>query len=229
MNELSDTNLRSHLSRVHDMKQFFYPSQYRKKPPKVIEQISNQRKKESDEAAIQAIVEDSHSFNLFRKSGMRKFLELAVPGYRGPHHLTVVKRLASTYKKHRSTTRLNLSSITDISLSADLWKSARRDHFMCLSAHYYDDSFHFQSSVIAFRRFLGTHYSRRIYDFITNEIEKFDIQTKIRALTTDNGSDIRSATQNKSEFGIRISCGLHNLNLITQNGLWLFRMPKKKR
>ena len=197
-NELSDSNLRSHLGRIHAMKEFFYPSQYRKKPPKVVVQISNERKKELDEAAIQAIVQDSHSFNLFRNSGMSNFLNLAIPGYRGPHRRTVVKRLKSVYTKHRSTTRLNFSSISDISLSADLWKTVRREHFICLSAHYYDDYFHFKSSVIAFRRFLGNHYSKRIFGFITNEIEKLGIQTKIRALTTDNGSDIRSATEKQT-------------------------------
>ena len=213
------------------MTHFLYPSQYRRKPsqPQVPEKISYQRKKEFDEAAVQAIVQDSHAFNLFRNTGMKKFLSVAVPGYRGPHRRTVVKRLETVYKKHRSTTRLNLSVISDISLSADIWKNMRRDHFLCLSAHYYDEHYNLQSSVVASGRFLGNHYSERIENFITNEIEKLGIQTKIRSLTTDNGSDIRSAVKNKSHFGIRISCVLHNLNLIVQNGLWLFTLPKKKR
>ncbi|CAF4893938.1 unnamed protein product, partial [Rotaria socialis] len=70
---------------------------------------------------------------------MQKFLSLATPGYRGPNRKTVVKRLKSMYKERRSTIRNNLSSISDISLSVDIWKSIRQDHFLCLSAHYYDD------------------------------------------------------------------------------------------
>jgi hypothetical protein len=87
--------------------------------------ISNQRKKKLDAAAIQAIIEDCHSFNVFRKSGMQKFLALAVPGYRGPHRRTVVKLLKPMYKERRSTIRNNLSSVSDISLSVDMWKSIR--------------------------------------------------------------------------------------------------------
>jgi len=211
------------------MIQFLYPSQQRRKPLKMEEQISNQRKKVLDEAAIQAIVQDSHSFNLFRNTGMKHFLSLAVPGYRGPHRQTVVKRLKAVYNNHRSTTRHNLSNVSNISLSADVWKNHRRDHFICLSAHHYDERFQSQSSIIAFRRFLGNHYSERIENVIINETEKLGIERKICALTTDNGSDIRSAAQNGSHFGIRISCALHNFNLVVQNGLWLFNIPKTKR
>ncbi len=189
--------------------------------------MSYQRKKQLDEAAVQAIIQDSHGFNLFRNTGMKHFLSMAVPGYSGPHRHTVVKRLKSTYKQHRSTTRLELSTISDISLSADMWKNSRREYFLCLSAHYYDEKYQVHSSVLAFRQFHGNHYSERIKSFLINEIEKLEIQTKICSITTDNGSDIRAAVENESHFGIRISCILHNLNLIVQNGLWLFTIPKK--
>lgn len=190
----------------------------------------NQRhKKILDEAAIQAIIEDSHSFNIFRKPGMQKFLSLAVPKYRGPNRRTVVKRLRSMYKERRSTIRNDLSFVSDISLSADIWKSIRQDHFICLSAHYYDGHYHLNSRVVSFRHFLGPHYSDRIETFITNEVEKLNIETKIRSLTTDNGSDIRLAAMNKVKFGTRISCLIHVLNLVVQNGLWLFKIPKRQK
>jgi hypothetical protein len=228
-NELSDTNLRSHLGRIHDLKEFLYPSQYRKKGPPKEEHLSNQRKKELDEAAVQAIIQDSHAFNLFRNTGMGHFLSVAVPGYSGPHRRTVVKRLQPLYKKQRLINRTNFSTVSAISLSADVWKNIRRQHFICLSAHYYDEYYQLKSCLIAFRHFIGNHSAERIENFIDHEIEKLNIQTKICSITTDNGSDIRAATQNKSRFGIRISCYLHNFNLIVQNGLWLFRIPKIER
>ena len=188
--------------------------------------ISTQYKNKLDTVAIAAIIEDAHSFNIFRKPGMQKFLSLAIPGYRGPDRRTVVKRLKSVYKERRSTILNDLSLVSDVSLSADIWKNIRRDHFLCLSAHYYDEHYQFKSYVIAFRRFLGNHYADRIEQFISHEVEKLNIQTKIRALTTDNATDIRSATQNKLKFGIRISCLNHIFNLVVENGLWLFKIPK---
>ncbi|CAM4979691.1 unnamed protein product [Rotaria socialis] len=198
-NQLSDTNLRSHLGRAHKFTDFLYSSQRPMK--KLLHEetlsVSGQNKKALDTAAIQVILEDSHAFNIFRKSGMQKFLSLATPGYRDPDRKTVVKRLKSMYKERRSTIRNNLSSISDISLSVDIWKSIRQDHFLCLSAHYYDDHYDANSHVISFRRFLGTHYSDRIEQFISHEIEKLNIEAKIRSITTDNGADIRLAAQNK--------------------------------
>jgi len=204
---------------------FFYFKRIRSKQ----QTASYQRKNDLNTAAIEAIVQDSHTFNLFRKPGMQKFLSLAVPGYRGPTRQTVVKRLKHMYKKHRSTVRHHFSTISDISLSADVCQSNRRYHFIRLSAHYYDDQYLLNSTVIAFRRFPGKHSSNRIEHFVINEIEKLNLQTKIRSLTTNNGYDIPSASQNKSIIGIRISCLIHMLNLIIRNGLWLFNTPKGKR
>ncbi|CAF4374202.1 unnamed protein product, partial [Rotaria sp. Silwood2] len=225
-NEITDTNLRSHLGRTHKLTEFLYPSQRSKKEPKEYNAFYH-RKKDLNTAAIQAIVQDSHAFNIFHKSGIQKFLSLAVPGYRGPTRQTVAKRLQHMYKKHRQTIRDDFSNVSDISLSADVWKTNRRDHFICLSAHYYDDHYLSHSKIIAFRRFLGKHSSDRIERFIINEIEKLNLETKICSLTTDNGSDIRSASRNKPIFGIRISCFIHILNLIVRNGLWLFDTPNK--
>ncbi|CAF4614871.1 unnamed protein product, partial [Rotaria socialis] len=70
------------------------------------------------------------------------------------------------------------------------------------------------------------HYSDRIEQFISHEIEKLNIEAKIRSITTDNGADIRLAAQNQLKFGTRISCLIHVLNLVVQNGMWLFKIPK---
>ncbi|CAF1477674.1 unnamed protein product, partial [Adineta steineri] len=221
-NSISDTNLRSYLGRLHKLYQFLYPSQRSRRPIKE-ETISPQRKKKLDAAAIDAIVQGGHAFNIFRKGGMKRFLSEAVAGYRGPDRRTVVKRLKTKYKQRRSSIREEFSRISDIALSVDTWQSNRRDHFVCLSAHYYDKDFKYQSNIIAFRRFIGTHSSDRIKNFLINEVEKLDIQAKICSITSDNGPDINAAT--RSGFGMKLSCYLHVLNLVVRNELCLFDMP----
>ncbi|CAF1536778.1 unnamed protein product, partial [Rotaria magnacalcarata] len=169
-----------------------------KKNPRIGEKISYRRKQSLDAAAVEAIIQDSHAFNLFRKSGMQHFLSVATPGYRRPNRRTVVKRLKPMYKQHRSYLRKRLSAISDMALSVDMWQSNRRLHF------------------------LGYRLGR----FIRKEIDKLGIRSKICAITSDNGSDIRSATTHLLKFGIKVSCILHNFNLIVQNGLRLFKIPK---
>ncbi|CAF1650266.1 unnamed protein product, partial [Adineta ricciae] len=221
-NKLSDTNLRSHLGRFHKLEKFLYPSQ-RIRQPRKEPTISVQQKQKLDAAAVNAIVQDAHVFNVFRKSGMKGFLAEGVPGYRGPNRRTVVKRLKVKYKQRRSSIREELSTVSDIALSVDAWQSNRRDHFICLSAHYYDKNFKYQSNIITFRRFVGTHSADRINKFLVNETEKLGIRSKICSITTDNGPDVRTAT--RSGYGVKLSCFLHVLNLVIRNGLWLFEMP----
>ena len=48
---------------------------------------------------------------------------------------------------------------------------------------------------------------------------------------TDNGSDIRAATQQSDKFGVRVYCLCHGLNLAIKNGLqfWKKEDDKKKK
>lgn len=57
---------------------------------------------------------------------------------------------------------------------------------------------------------------------------RFDLQKKIVATVTDNGSDMRAAVGKCSIFGSRIHCKAHALNLIVQNSLGLWPKKKKK-
>jgi hypothetical protein len=49
---------------------------------------------------------------------------------------------------------------------------------------------------------------------------------KVHVTTTDNGCDIRKATQYMNVFGVRLHCIAHGLNLVVQKSLNLW--PKMK-
>ena len=48
------------------------------------------------------------------------------------------------------------------------------------------------------------------------------------AIVSDNGSDMRMATQQPEMFGIRLYCLTHGLNVTLQNGLQLWKKKEKK-
>ncbi|CAF4093339.1 unnamed protein product [Adineta steineri] len=219
-NEYSDTNLRSHLGKMHRMKDFLYPSQRIQYKPKY-STISAEEKKILDTAAIEAIIQDILPFNHFRKAGMMKFLSIIKPGYRGPHRKTVRKHLELLYQQKRKLIKKHLSSISNVSLTADVWKNSTDDYFICLTCHYFTESLENKSLVLSFRRFPDKHSAQKFRSFIYNELKKMDLLDKIQSITTDGGPDIKSATQG-GEFGMRISCTVHNLNLVVKKALWLF-------
>ncbi|CAF4058397.1 unnamed protein product, partial [Rotaria sordida] len=227
--QYSDTNLRSHLGFKHAMHQYLFPSQLQQRnSKKFTSTIALLDKQRFDTAAIQCIVDDGHAFGIFRRPGMQKFLEIIIPGYHGPSRKTVRKHLDKLYQQHRTSLRESMKKIPFIALTIDLWLNLRRTHFLTITAHYFDALMEHSSKVICFRRFRGRHLAYRLNSFVIKEIEKLNIQSKIVAVTTDSGSDIKAAMSTK-QFGTWYSCDAHNINLMVSSSLCLWKIPKQKK
>lgn len=54
------------------------------------------------------------------------------------------------------------------------------------------------------------------------------MHSKIVATITDNGHDIRLATQQQQIFGIRLYCTAHGLNLTVKQALGLWKKQNEK-
>ena len=169
---------------------------------------------------------DSRPFNDFRKSGMREFLDVAVPGYVPPHRTTVKANLIKRYRQHRHLLRTVLAKVPEIALTSDVWKNSRGTHFICLTAHFFDRKYGNVSLTIGFRQLVGDHIAERLRKYILYELEFLQIQNKICSITTDNASNIVCATVNFPYFDDRFSCLAHDFNLIIQDGLHLQEKTK---
>ena len=132
------------------------------------------------------------------------------------------------YGECRAQLRETFKKIEHIALTTEIWMNSRRTHFLFITAHYYDDQMRYSSKVISFRRFHGRHLAVRLKAFITREIEKLNIMTRIVSITSDNGSDIKAATSSY-RFGTRYSCTAHNLNLTISTALDLWKKKKANR
>lgn len=95
----STTGLRKHLTQVHGMATML-PTEAPKKS-----NISPELRKELHDLAVKAIIEDSRSFNDFRRSGMLKFLRRASPGEYFSSNRTPQDLFAYTLKLKASTYR----------------------------------------------------------------------------------------------------------------------------
>ncbi|CAF4967963.1 unnamed protein product, partial [Rotaria sp. Silwood1] len=224
----SDSNLRIHLARKHKLTHVLYPSQRSRQQVKP-QLLSADWKEKLDNALIYAVIKDSRPFGDFRKEGFQHFLQVVLPdmNYKGPHRTTIRQRMAALYGSYRTALIDELSSVSDIALTADTWSSPRRIHFVCITAHYYDTEFGYLSKVISFRRFIGRGFALRIRQFIRSELNKLKINNKICSITTDNAPSIKLAVNTK-EFGIHIPCLAHGMNLTVINGLGIWWEEKKR-
>lgn len=185
-------------------------------------------KKKLDRAALDCIITDARSFGDLRREGIKRFLSIAIPGYSAPHRVTVAKRLHQLYLQYRKDLRRVLMQLSDISLATDLWKNTRHNHFIVLTAHFHDKHYKYKSVIIGFRQFIGPHDGLQIKKYINYEIDRLQIRYKLRSITTDNGPNVRSATE-RGDFGVRIACYCHNINLIISTGLLLWKEKAKLR
>ena len=154
---------------------------------------------------------------------MQHFLNVAIPGYIAPRRQTVCKKLATQYAKYHENLKEIKKKPTYIALTTDAWKNSNLSHFLCITAHFFDDNFSMKPIIVAFRKFKGRNLHQRIEKFLNYEIDLLGIREKVVSITTDNGSDITAATK---KFNLRVSCAAHNLNLVLKTIL-KFKKPKK--
>ena len=95
-------------------------------------------------------------------------------------------------------------------MTTDLWENKGLEHLIVLTVHFFDQQFNYVSIVVSFEKFIGRHFAKRIEPFLLKEIKNLGLKDKTIAITTDNGTDIKSAKTNG--FGARFSCLAHNLN-----------------
>lgn len=219
----STTNLRRHMGFVHNRTEFMYASQQKNYRPKD-SKIPPDFKKKLDEKHLEAIILDSRPFNDFSRPGMRSFLSEALPGYKPLHRTTIRKRLRDQYCDHRRKLRNIFQNVSDVALTADLWKNIRGRHFIGLTSHFYNKEFKLISLTLGFRVINGRHTADRLAKFIKKEINFYRIEGKIRCITTDNALNMVNAI-NKVGLGNHQSCMAHNLNLVIKNTV----LPPKKR
>jgi hypothetical protein len=157
---------------------------------------------------------------------MKKFIAECKPGYAGPNRVTVRVHLTKLFLKIHDRLRKYFKSIQKISLTCDLWKATTLSHYLTVTGHWFDSCFIYRSTVLAFRIILERHIENNLRNIIDFELSNIGIaKTKIASITTDNGADIKKAART-GEYGYAISCILHVINLIVQNGLCLWSQAR---
>ena len=156
---------------------------------------------------------------------MAAFLEIAVPGYIGPDRRTVRRHIAALYSWYSTKLRSVLRKVVSLALTCDLWRSSQRVYYLSLTGHFFTDDFENLSIVLNCRRIIGRHTATTIERYIKFELDRLNIKPEqIISITTDNGSDVKKATST-FQFGERISCMAHNINLVVKKGLCLWTEP----
>ncbi|CAF1600248.1 unnamed protein product, partial [Rotaria sp. Silwood1] len=158
-----------------------------------------------------------------------KLFEKLEPGYRAPDRRTIRKRIHNHDHEYINELKQLLSKDRRIAFTTDIWKSPKRDHFICLTAHVFNDELKPVSLLLSFRRLTNRKLGENLHEFITYELNRFGLLNCSHAgITTDNASDIRAATE-FGDFSPRFPCIAYILNLVINHGLCIWESPNENR
>ena len=106
---------------MHDKIGVGYPSQLAKRGPVFIE-----KKPKLNDAAIQCIIIDGRSWEDFRRSGMLKFLNTAVPSYSGATSRAVKRNLSKLQINKKEEFKKEIAEIPNVLITIHISKSKTR-------------------------------------------------------------------------------------------------------
>lgn len=230
-NGSSPFNLRRHLFLRHEINIGISEAleQSKKKPLMNRPLINKQRREEIDDLVLKCIIHGGLPFNHFSHPWYDSLFEKLEPGYRAPDRRTLRKRINEHYRHYVNELKQVLPKDRPIAYTTDVWKSPGRHNYICLTAHVFNDQLKPISLLLSFRRLTDRKLSKNLNSFIAYELNRFGLKTYCHAgITTDNGSDIKAATE-FGEFGPRVSCIGHTFNLIVNHGLCIWNKPNENR
>lgn len=147
-------------------------------------------------------------------------------GYRPPYRNQIQSELKRLYDLHFRRMKQSLVNVSSLALTTDFWSDRKNNCFMCLTGHWIDHEMAMQSSILHFQTYDDRHLASKIGAEVKVRLRELDIEEKISSITTDGGSNVRSAMENVCKFS-RLWCVAHRFHLVICNGLYLWKKFRK--
>ncbi|CAG8523104.1 28671_t:CDS:1, partial [Gigaspora margarita] len=222
------TSIRTHLQQKHNL------LLQKEKLDLIIKKYSAEIQAEKTQAIFEWIILALKPFKVIEEKAFRNMIQRLDPFYKIPSRKTIQKLVINQFEYQRNLIKNYFSQISSkVALTADFWTSLKMENFLAITIHFIDENWNLQHFVLDIFQFKGSHTGESIANKVYSLLEEFKIETKVIALTTDNGSNMISAAnflQDKlilNDF-CHYRCIAHILNLIVLAGLDLIEVPIKK-
>ena len=125
--------------------------------------------------------------------------------------------------------QVELKEQETVALTSDFWKSAFKQSYITVTAHYIDINWIMKHPLLATRRVRDQHTGQIINSTLNDIRKEFCTHDKVAGLTTDNASNLKMAGVLQSYntcSDSTVSCMAHTLQLAVQAGLQIDAMEK---
>ncbi|KAL4309888.1 hypothetical protein GQ457_01G012950 [Hibiscus cannabinus] len=182
------------------------------------------------EALARMVIVDELPFSFVEREGFRMFCKVAIPDFNPPSRATITRDCYALFIEKRKTLKdffKNLSS--RVCLTTDTWTSAQNLSYMCLTAHFIEDTWKLHKMIINFCPIAG-HSGELIGRTIEKCLLEWGLK-RILTITVDNASSndlaIKYLKQIVNLWDVSVldaqflymRCVSHILNLVVKDGL----------
>lgn len=138
--------------------------------------------------------------------------------YKVPCTKTLKDRISSAYEAGTDKVKNQLLQLENISLTLDAWSSSAHIPYLGVTAHWVTLKFEPCELLLSMEELPYPHGATEIQEHLIDLFDKWGISSKITAIVTDNGSNVKKACGNMG-IGERIPCAVHTLQLSVGKGL----------
>jgi len=138
--------------------------------------------------------------------------------YKIPCTKTLKGRISSAYEAGTDTLKNQLSQLESVSLTLDSWSSSAHMPYLGVTVHWVTSKFEPHELLLSMEELPYPHGATEIQEHLVNLAAEWEISSKITAIVTDNGSNIKKACNNM-QIGKRVPCAVHTLQLSVGRGL----------
>lgn len=182
------------------------------------------------EYVARMIIKDELPFSFVENEGFRDLFSKAEPRFHIPSRTTTTRDVMSLYLKEKSILRdMFVKKKQRVCLTTDTWKSCQNLNYMCLTAHYVDDSWVLHKKILNYC-VIPDSKGETLGKAIEQCLLEWGIE-RVFTITVDNASSNNVSVQyvmnTVNEWGgailggqhMHLRCSAHILNLIVQDGL----------
>ncbi|KAL2903417.1 Zinc finger BED domain-containing protein RICESLEEPER 2 [Bienertia sinuspersici] len=189
------------------------------------------KQEESQKAFAKMILMDELPFRFVEREGFRHFMSIAQPNFVFPSRWMVARDCYNVYIEEKKSLRSCFSMCCSrISLTIDTWTSCQDLTYVCLTAHFIDQSWKLHKKILNFCQING-HSGDVIGEVVEKCLLDWGI-TRVLTITVDNASsnDVRVEYLRKrlqrwkdgtildGKF-VHMRCAAHILNLTVRDSL----------
>ncbi|XP_058103795.1 zinc finger BED domain-containing protein RICESLEEPER 1-like isoform X3 [Magnolia sinica] len=178
------------------------------------------------------IILHEYPFSIVNHHGFRTFLNNLQPSFKIVSRNTIKADCMKIFDVEKQKMYEVLDKLScRISLTIDLWTSDQNLGYLSLSAHYIDDNWKLQRSILNFCLVEDLHSGEAISKVVMEKLDNWNIYGKLSSITLDNCSTndvvVRDLVSELVPKGLllkdgelfHVRCCTHVLNLIVHDGL----------